>query len=450
MCGSCYRRALNTVGTCANCDEHRLLPGRTDDGASVCASCAGFDRFVCAACGAVDQPMAHPLVCARCDIRARLITALHPRGEPSPAAGALIDVLAAGNPRVVARWLNEQPDRVAMLRAMVTGDKPIAHGTLDELAATRNVEHLRQELVAAGLLPEINHDLARFDVWADRFIATIDSDLDRTVIASYIAWHHRRRLARMIELGTLRPFSTRGARQQTRVAAQLLAWLAGRGVTLAECAQAHVDEWFATGPTTRTHSLNFLVWARNTRRCPRRLRFPNYKPAMPAGMPHHDRVALIAALLHDENIDLADRVAGLLVALYAQPVSRICRVRLDDINITNDPSTVVINSARVELDDDTGELLRQLTARLAADGRSTWLFPGRHPRQPTAAKSLTERLNEVGVTCAARVAAFHDLASQIPSPVLAELIGYNPNFLAERAAVLGVPWQTYAPLRSPG
>jgi hypothetical protein len=53
------------------------------------------------------------------------------------------------------------------------------------------------------------------------------------------------------------------------------------------------------------------------------------------------------------------------------------------------------------------------------------------------------------VTCNARVAAFYDLASQIPSPVLDNLIGYNTNFLAERATALRVLWQHYASLRSP-
>ena len=79
-----------------------------------------------------------------------------------------------------------------------------------------------------------------------------------------------------------------------------------------------------------------------------------------------------------------------------------------------------------------------------------WLFPGKHPLRPAAAKTLAERLNRIGVTRNARVAAFHDLAAQIPSPVLAELIGYNPNFLAERATALGVPWPTYPALRTPG
>ena len=53
-----------------------------------------------------------------------------------------------------------------------------------------------------------------------------------------------------------------------------------------------------------------------------------------------------------------------------------------------------------------------------------------------------------GVTRAARVGAFHDLVQHIASPVLADLIGYNPNVIAKRATTLGAPWDTYASLRN--
>jgi hypothetical protein len=250
----------------------------------------------------------------------------------------------------------------------------------------------------------------------------------------------------MIELGTLRPVSTRAARRQTRAAAEFLTWLRVRGVGLTELRQSDIDAWFSSGPTTRSQIAGFLVWARDTRRCPRGLRVPNRKPAMPTGMPHDERVALVTRLLHDDSLTLTDRVAGLLVTLYAQPVSRLCSIALSDIDSTSRPATVVVQNARIELDDDTARLVRQ-AARNRVGRNDHWLFPGRDPGQHAAAKTLLERLQHIGVTCSARVAAFHDLAAQIPSSVLAELIGYNPNFLAERATALGVPWQHYARLR---
>ncbi len=449
VCPSCYRRALATVGQCALCAQRRVLPDHTGDGDGVCAPCAGIDEFGCATCGAGDQAMLNTRICVQCDTRRRLLDALCPDGEPDRPAETLIDVLVSHNPRLVRQWLSTKPERIALLQAIATGAKPLTHATLDELAAVENVEHLRKLLIAGGLLPVIDHDLAAFDRWTTSFLAGIDSDTDRSTLATYISWHHRRRLVRMISLGTLRPFSTRGARLQTRVAARFLDWLTSRGSTLERCQQSDIDEWFAAGPTTRRQSLSFLVWARDSRLCNRQLRFPNFKPATPTGMPRTNRVALIRRLLTDDAVRLGDRVAGLLVAVYAQPVSRLCHIRVEDIDLAAEPSSVLIHGTLLELDSDTAGLVQRLIDNHHGDGRTEWLFPGKHPSRPVAAKTLIERLNRIGVTRDARVAAFHDLAVQIPSPVLAALIGYNPNFLAERATALGVPWQTYPTLRPP-
>ena len=58
-------------------------------------------------------------------------------------------------------------------------------------------------------------------------------------------------------------------------------------------------------------------------------------------MPHPQRVEVVARVLHDYTVALADRVAGLLVVLYTQPVSRTCTLHLDDVTI--DTPTVSIN-----------------------------------------------------------------------------------------------------------
>src|SRR5690606_17574325 len=112
----------------------------------------------------------------------------------------------------------------------------------------------------------------------------------------------------------------------------------------------------------------------------------------------------------------------LLVAVYAQPVSRLCHIRVEDIDLAAEPSSVLIHGTLLELDSDTAGLVQRLIDNHHGDGRTEWLFPGKHPSRPVAAKTLIERLNRVGVTRDARVAAFHDLAVQIPSPVLAALI----------------------------
>ncbi len=70
------------------------------------------------------------------------------------------------------------------------------------------------------------------------------------------------------------------------------------------------------------------------------------------------------------------------------------------------------------------------------------------PGQPLTAKSLGQRLLRLDINCSTRVAALHHLISHIPASVLADLIGYNPNVIAEQAVALATPWAHYAAIRA--
>lgn len=379
--------------------------------------------------------------------RRRLIRIICDRTEPAGTALALVDMLCAKRPHTVDKWMRTCPVLVAELRAVATEQHELSHDNLDRLGPSRSVEHLRQELIVAGLLPARHHQLGLFDQWTAQLLAGIDNVAHRHVIVTYATWHHRRRLATAIDNATLRPASTRAARRQIRVAAEFLDWLDRRQLTLANCSQADLDRWFSTGNTTRRTAVGFIAWARNQQLCRRDLRTPAHRPGSPTGIAHADRVTLIARLIDDNTIKLSDRLAGLLVALYAQPVTRISVLRRDAITISEDTGhvTILVGTDIIELAEPVARLARAL---LAEQADSVWLFPGRTPGQPRSSHSLGESLRTIGVTQAARVAALHDLVRQIPSPVLADLIGYNPTVIARRAVTLATPWDHYAALRA--
>ncbi len=165
-------------------------------------------------------------------------------------------------------------------------------------------------------------------------------------------------------------------------------------------------------------------------------------------MPHPDRVALVGRLLTDDSLALADRVAGLFVVVCAQPATRISVLRIDAIEAHGATTSVTFGSEQVPLAEPVAMLVHQLAAEVLARSPGTpWLFRGRVPGHPMGASALSQRLRAIGVTGAARVAALHDLIGQIPTPILADALGYNPNFVAERAANLSTGWHTYAALR---
>jgi hypothetical protein len=287
--------------------------------------------------------------------------------------------------------------------------------------------------------------LELFDTWTARFLDEI-TPAHRQVIGTFLRWGLRRRLLRAAATGTLRPWSTRGARMQARIAVEFLSWLDDRSAALNACTQSHLDAWFADGPATRRQSVAFLSWALQHRFCDRRLRLPNFKPTPPNPMPAQQRMALISRLVDDTGLRLDDRVAGLLTTLYAQPASRITRLRVDDVHGHQDgPIALDIAGEPVQLVAPLDQLIDELAT--GRRGESVWLFPGHTAVLPLHPKTLGARLLRIGVTRAARVGALHDLIREVPGPVLAPLIGYNPNFIADRAATLAVPWANYPSLR---
>jgi len=418
-----------------------VLPGHDDTGGRWCAGCANIDGFVCTRCGAVDEPMSTIGVCARCRARNHVVVAICDDTEPSGTALAIVNVLCTRSPWTLHKWLANSPDLIAELRAAAAGRQELSHAGLDALGDTRRVEHLRQLLVAAGLLPARHHQLALFDRWCQRLFATIDNIAHRQTITTFATWHHRRRLAAAIDNGTLKPASTRGTRRHIRAGRNFLTWLEHRDVALADCRQADIDRWFSTGNTTRWSALGFITWARSQRLCDRRLQVPIYRSATPATVGHDHHVTVVARLLHDDTITLTDRVAGLLVALYAQPVTRVSRLRHDAIVITDQQVTAEIGAERIVLDDPIAPLVTRLVADSAHSG-SPWLFPGVTAGQPRSAHGLGERLRRHGVSKGVRIAAFHDLIEQVPATVLAELIDYNPVVVAKRAEALAAQWNT--------
>jgi hypothetical protein len=290
------------------------------------------------------------------------------------------------------------------------------------------------------------YQLELFDVWTVQFLDEV-SAAHRPVVARFLRWGLRRRLLRAAALGALRPWSCRGARMQARRAWDFLQWLESRRLTLDTCAQADLDAWFADGPTTRHLSAAFITWAIQHRLCDRRLRLPVFKSAAPTPMPDAQRVELIGRLIRDATLRLDDRVAGLLVTLYAQTTTRISRLRLDDISHDADGAVELdLGGEPVQVVAPLDGMLVELATRRTST--DVWLIPGRTPDRPLNPKTLAERLSRLGVTRPARVAALHDLIREVPGPVLAPLIGYNPNFVADRAATLAVAWATYPALRT--
>jgi hypothetical protein len=125
--------------------------------------------------------------------------------------------------------------------------------------------------------------------------------------------------------------SRRHAGDQVKRAAAFLQWLSARGLTLARCRQPDIDAWYAeNNEHARNYSRPFLQWCINSK-LTGRFRLPQAVIRHAAPLPDHERVSQLGRILTARDLPLRSRVAGAIVLLYAQPLSRIVRLTLDDV-----------------------------------------------------------------------------------------------------------------------
>ena len=453
LCAECAARHVKRYGPCADCGVIRSLPGGGPNmSVATCVRCARIDEILaCRICGA-DDDFGSLGRCRRCLLQARLGRLFDDgTGRVNPKLGPLVDALAAMEvPRGGLSWL-EGRNVTERIRAVATGAVPLSHDGLDTLVMSNGREHLRELLIAHGILPERDRYFAAYERWAKGLLAGIAEPPDRRLIAAFLRWHHGPRLARLVESGDLTESRYSAVRAQTNIAVRLLAWLRARDCDLVTCTQGDIDAWFAAGSTTRLNARSFLSWSMRTHRRPP-LHLPPGHHAAPHPIPEDERLDLLSRFLLDETIDLGDRVAGCLVTLYALPVSRINRLTTGDFAPVDGGLALRISEDLVPVPAPLAGLIGRLADRRrnvtgAGHPDSDWLFPGRCAGQPIESDQLAVRLNRLGVTRAARTAALDALLATVPAPVLAKLLDRKPWRVAERTKLLGTDWRNYVALR---
>ncbi len=83
-----------------------------------------------------------------------------------------------------------------------------------------------------------------------------------------------------------------------------------------------------------------------------------------------------------------------------------------------------------------------------ANHRERWLFPGRQPGRQLASENVRSSLVNRGIHPAhVRKAAMFQRAAEIPTPVLADLLGLSPTTATRWAILAARDWSQYAAMR---
>ncbi|ARZ66743.1 hypothetical protein SMD11_1079 [Streptomyces albireticuli] len=338
-----------------------------------------------------------------------------------------------------------------VLSDLGSGLRPLTHEALDELPEGKVIEHIRSVLVATEVLPKRDEQMVRLERHVKDLVTSHATAEGRKILHRYATWHLLRRLRRRSRGKEITHSQLAVARQHLRAAVYLLDWFEERNLTLATCRQADLEHWMTSDDVRlRREAGHFVRWARS-QKITHDLSFPAERwngPSQP--MDDEARWATARRLLHDEALKPEDRLAGLLLLLYAQWPAAISRLTVDHIEATDGTVRISLGAVPVELPAPVAELaLRQAETRRshAVLGRSdsTWLFPGGQPGRPISAWAMGERLRKLGIRLAeARSTALFQLAAELPAAVLARTLGIDITVAVKWQRAAAGDWGAYA------
>ena len=451
VCGRCYRHPQRCCGRCGR--TRRIYRRATEETPDLCHACWWEPIAICHRCGL--EGMCNGIrtgkpLCLRCRLADKVDVVLMRDGVIAPELMALRDaIVGVANPRSGHVWIDRSP-AVTVLRDIAAGRIDLSHESLDELAATSSLIHLRDLLIASGALPPRDPYLARLQktVAAE---AEASHPADAQLLRSFGTWRILRRARRKVDEGGNSVSIAKNASVRVREAARFLRWLREQGTSLQECTQADVDRWVGSGGVARFQVRDFITWAHEARSIPLlkvAVMGGGGSPSQPVDL--NRRIALARRLLHDDTLDIADRVAGILVTIYAQPLARVARLTWDHVEIEQDVFIRLGNDPLV-VPDPLGKLLRELPWRrqigiggnLALEKR--WLFPGRQAGRPQHPEHVRKRLAALGINCRqVRNAALFELAREVPAAVLADMLGLHASTAVRWVERAGGNWTAYA------
>jgi hypothetical protein len=445
-CPTCQRRTAN----CSRCAHPASIAAGTLT-RPLCADCAPPPAWLdCPTCSDPNHPK--PGQCERCLINRRLDKIMGPAtADLAPGLLALRHDIATAEHSITAnRWLTKQPV-ASVLADLAAGRMLLTHEALDKLPKRQTLEHLRLTLVAVGALPERNEELIRLEQELTDFLAAQQNPVRRNILHHYLIWNLLRRLrSRNNGRPTTRQQTLR-IRLHRRAAAAFLDWLDTRNLTLATLEQPDLERWL-TDPTGcyRYESGTFIRWAHTNKLTTAYLRTRRWRgPVNPLDDDH--RWAIARQLLHDHTIDTEDRLAGLLLLLYAQGPSTISQLTTDQITITDDGVRISFGHTPIRLPHPIGELARTVIATrkghatIGASTPSRWLLPGGQPGRPISTERLKHRLNRLGIRPnRARSTALFQLATEIPAAILARTLGISVNSAVCWQQISAGDWTSYA------
>ncbi len=356
----------------------------------------------------------------------------------------------AERPESVLAWLTKNPT-AEVLAEFSSGRRAVSHHDLDELPDSKPLRHLRAILVAISTLPPRDEHLIRLERWIIAAVADRADPEQRALLHRYAVWHTLRRLRGRNNGRPAAHGQAVAVQRNVKAAITLLDWLDTRGLDLAIARQGDLDQWLISTPAAgRVDAGNFVRWARRNKLTS--LELPATKWNGPTQVINSEaRWATARRLLHDGTLKPEDRLAGLLIVLYAQNTTTISRLTVDHVHVTGEDVHLRLGREPIVLPEPLAAVTREVIATrhahaaLGNQGTSRWLFPGGQPGQPISAYRLGERLHQLGLRPGQdRSTALFGLAAELPAALLARMLGIDISVAVAWQRASAGDWTNYA------
>ncbi|MDX3569046.1 zinc ribbon domain-containing protein [Streptomyces sp. ID05-47C] len=467
VCAICGRTGRGTISRatgrplCDLCKGHWIVCSACGDGGLVrggtlkeplCARCVNPDPDFwkrCRICNTTWQLMTAP--CTRCSLDARLRKVFAADdGTIAPELHRLRERLVqVDRPIYAITWLQKKNVQ-STITALVHEHFQISHAALDAMPPSKTLDHFRSMLVSVGALEFRDEGLVRLEREVKETLDGYAPGEHPRALRGFIPWHLMRRLRGRLKDKPASAQQILNVRTHLVGADGLLRWLEGRGKSLSGCTQADIESYLSTKPAHPKKCSAFVRWAVRRKYAPAGIKAPAIRWTGPAG-PHDqdERWAVARRLLNDESVATADRVAGLLVLLYAQTASSIHRLTTDRVTPADDHVLLHLGDQPIQLPAPLDRFMLDLVASRGTDTlirhEGDWLFPGRSVGRPIHESQLLRRLRRAGVKSRqGRSTALFALAQELPAGQLAKMLGVHVGVAVTWQRASGGDWMTYA------
>ncbi len=329
-------------------------------------------------------------------------------GRVHPALQPLADsLLAMPKPDRALNWLHNNPRLPGYQQALARGEVPLTHDGLHSLDSWRTAAHLRDLLMACGALPTVDRQIPLFEGWTRQRLAALADLGHARLLPQFATWHQLPALHAAARRAPLTPGSRNYAAEAFTQAKDLLGWLDLHESRLIDLSQGNLDRWDVERRDRAAQVL--LRWAQSSGHAPRRLQqAPTPARRQRPSITQQRRLSWTRRALTDDSIDLRTRVAAGLLLLFAQPITRIARLTVDDV---------------------------------LHHGQEDYLRLGDPPAPvPEPLAGLLLQLGQAR----ANMSAFSQLVLQAPAPVVAAALGYQSATAEQHRAAAGGTWSRYA------